>query len=577
MRRSLIPMLTLAAVPAVVVWQSAAVPTPSVQAPRLEPVTFSEHIAPILYENCVTCHRPGEAAPFSLISYEDVSRRARLIADVTRSRYMPPWHAEPGFGDFLDERRLTDAQIERIGEWVRQGRPRGDATKMPTLPAFTDGWQLGKPDLVLEMPEAFEVPADGPDVYRNFVIPVPIPERRYVRALAFRPGNPKVVHHALIKVDQNGEGRRRDQQDSELGFPGMVIRSDAGHFLSWQPGRLPLPAPSGLSWEIHPGNDLVVQMHMSPSGKREDVQPSIGFYFTDEPPNATPFRILLTSITMDIPAGETNYAITDDYTLPVDVDALAILPHAHYLGKKIAAWATLPNGQTKPLIRIDDWDFNWQSDYQYKTPVSLPAGTKLSTKFTFDNSTNNIRNPHHPPQRVRYGLESTDEMAELWLQVLPKHKEDFNTLRADYARKAQTRFFEGNLTNARNNPSDAAANAIVGQIYFLQERFAEAEKHLRAAVAADPNHAPGRYGLGVLFRHMNKLPEAQTELEAAARLDPQDPRPHSNLGFIALVNDDLDRARTHFQAALKLNPADRLAQAGTEELARRLNDKKPRN
>jgi len=254
----------------------------------------------------------------------------------------------------------------------------------------------------------------------------------------------------------------------------------------------------------------------------------------------------------------------------VDVDVLAILPHAHFLGRQIEGWATLPNGQNEPLIRINNWDFNWQSDYRYTKPLSLPKGTKLSMKFTFDNSTNNTRNPHHPPQRVRYGLQSADEMAEFWLQVLPQQKEDLAVLAADYNRKAQLRFFEGNLTIAQNNPSDANAQSTVGQIYLAQKKFAEAEKHLRAAIAADPNHAPGHYGLGVLLRQLGRLHEAEPELEAAARLDPSDPRPHANLGHIALNRGDRELARVRFDAALQINPADPLARAGVEDLARNL-------
>ena len=161
-------------------------------------VTFTETIAPIVYDNCVSCHRPGEAAPFSLISYNDVKNRGQLIAAVTQSRYMPPWQATHGFGDFDDERRLTDAQIQTIATWVKNGMPEGDKAKMPALPKFTSGWRLGTPDLVLEMPQEFEVPASGPDIFRNFVIPSKLLEDKWVRAVEFRPGARTVVHHALF-------------------------------------------------------------------------------------------------------------------------------------------------------------------------------------------------------------------------------------------------------------------------------------------------------------------------------------------------------------------------------------------
>jgi hypothetical protein len=533
-----------------------------------EELTFNKHIAPIIFENCSGCHRPGQAAPFPLLTFTDVKKHSADILTVTASRYMPPWPPKEGHGWFVGERRLTDLQITMLAQWIQKGSPEGSPSDLPPLPAWKSDWHLGPPDFIVTMPEPYLLSSDGPDTYRNFVIPVPVSGPKYVRAFEFRPGNPKVVHHALIKLDRASEGRRRDRLDPELGFPGMVVPSETGHFLGWQPGRLPADVPTGLAWELRPGDDLVVQMHLSPSGKSEEVQPSIGLYFTDTPPTATPFRILLTSIAMDIPPGDTNYSVSDSYVLPVDTEVLAVLPHAHFLGKQIDAWATLPGGRTEPLIRINDWDFNWQSDYRYATPLSLPKGATLSMKFTFDNSTNNARNPHHPPRRVRYGPQSTDEMAEFWLQVLPKRKEDLPLLSADYSRKSQLRFFEGNLAITRFNPSDATAQSTVGQIYFTRKQFAEAERHLRAAVAADPNHAPGHYGLGLLFRQLNRPHEAETAFEAAARLDPSDPRPHSNLGYIALARGDAELARIRFDAALRINPADPLARSGLEDLAR---------
>lgn len=566
----IVAVIVFGAVTGAVLW-SKRQQNPAAKSDEIMPreeLTFSKHIAPIIYANCAGCHRQGQSAPFELLSYADVKKHAADILTVISSGYMPPWPPEKGHGDFVGARRLSDVQMKMIRQWVEKGLQEGSVADLPSVTEWKSDWQLGAPDLVVSMPEAYALYSDGADVYRNFVIPVSIPGSRYVRALEFRPGNPKVVHHALIKLDRSGEGRRRDKQDAELGFPGMVVPSETGHFLGWQPGRMPAEVPPGLSWELRGGDDLIVQMHLSPSGKREEVRPSIGLYFTDQPPTATPFRILLTSITMDIPPGDSSYAVTDSYVLPVDVDVLAILPHAHFLGRQIEGWATLPNGRNEPLIRIDHWDFNWQSDYRYTKPLSLPKGTRLSMNFTFDNSTDNTRNPHHPPQRVRYGPQSADEMAEFWLQVLPQRKEDLPVLAADYNRKAQLRFFEGNLTIAQNNPSDAAAQSTVGQIYFTQKKFAEAEKHLRAATAADPNHAPGHYGLGVLFRQLGQLHEAERELEAAARLDPSDARPHANLGHIALSRGDLDLARIRFDAALQINPADPLARAGIEDLAR---------
>jgi mono/diheme cytochrome c family protein len=205
-----------------VVAAGAAQSRPAHPAPATpKAVTFSEDIAPILYQHCVTCHRPGEVAPFPLITFEDAVKRGKSLVKVTESRVMPPWHAAHGYGEFADERRLTDAQIATIRDWFDHGMPRGDAAKMPPLPAFTEGWQLGTPDLILEMPEAFEVPASGPDVYRNFVMPTGLTEDRWVRAIEYRPGTRTVVHHSLFQYIRGGAAAKLANAD---GSPGTAAR-----------------------------------------------------------------------------------------------------------------------------------------------------------------------------------------------------------------------------------------------------------------------------------------------------------------------------------------------------------------
>jgi len=547
---------------------SPVVPSVAYQPHAKGELNFNQHIAPILFEHCSGCHRPGQSAPFPLLAYGDARKHGRDIVQVTERRYMPPWPPVAGHGDFVGERRLTAQQIGQLAQWVAEGMLEGPASSLPPAPVWKSDWHLGPPDLVVTMPAAYSLAPDGPDVYRNFVVPVPITAPRYVRALDFRPGNPRIVHHTLIKVDRTGESLRLDARDVEPGFPGMVVPSETGHFLGWQPGRRPHPVPEGLAWQIRPGDALILQMHLSPSGKPEQEQSTLALYFTDQAPTATPFRVLLTSIRMDIPAGAAGYAIEDEYTLPVDVDLLAVLPHAHYLGKTVEARATLPDGRIERIIRIDDWDFNWQSDYVFKKPVPLPKGTKLWTRFTFDNSTNNVRNPRHPPVRVRYGPQSYDEMAEFWLQVLPQNRAELPALASHYEAHARRRFFEGNLHLAQLHPPDATAQSTVGLIYLAQRNLLEAEKFLRGSIATDPNHAPGHYGLGVLLRQQGQLAPAQAELAAAARLDPYDARPHGNLGYIALQQGALDAAAEHFAAALKLNPGDALASGGLAEVMR---------
>ena len=385
-------------------------------------VTFTETIAPILYANCVTCHRAGEAAPFPLISYEDVAKRARLIAEVTESRYMPPWHAAHGYGEFLGERRLSDAQIATIGAWVKAGMPRGDAAKMPKLPAFpADGWRLGQPDLILEMPAGFDLPASGADVFRNFVIPTRLTEDKWVRGVEFRPSARRVVHHALFAQVTGGSLSARDGADGRPGFGGMGAvgaagaRGASGSLGGWAVGATPRMLPEGIALRLPKGSDFLLQMHFHLSGKPETEKSLIGIFFADKAPDKDLFTVELPALFglgagIDIPPGEPRYTIQDSFTLPGDVRVYSAMAHAHYLAKEMKATATLPDGSARPLIWINDWDFNWQDSYVYKEPFTLPKGTRLDVTLTYDNSDGNPRNPTSPPRRALWGEQSLDEM-----------------------------------------------------------------------------------------------------------------------------------------------------------------------
>lgn len=399
------------------------------------PVTFSETIAPIVYRNCVTCHRPGEAAPFSLITYEDVKKRAALIATVTKSRYMPPWHAAHGYGAFAEERRLTDAQIQAIRDWVSQGTPPGDPAHMPKLPQFPQGWHLGKPDLILEMPAGFDLPASGPDIYRNFVIPTHLAEDKWVRAVEFRPSARKVVHHVLYAYVPGGSLAKADGADGRPGFGGMGSigvtpgRGDSGSLGGWAVGGTPVFLPDGLALPLPKGSDFVLQMHFHLTGKPETEKSVVGIYFADKPPERKLFALQLPALFgfgagIDIPAGDKSYTVTESYTLPVDVLAYSVGAHAHYVGKEMQETATLPDGTKKPLVWIPDWDFAWQDRYNYKAPVALPKGTRIEVRLRYDNSAENPRNPNTPPKRVQWGEQSTDEMGAVTLQVVAVRKED---------------------------------------------------------------------------------------------------------------------------------------------------------
>jgi hypothetical protein len=398
-------------------------------------VTFTEAIAPIIYENCVTCHRPGQAAPFSLITYDDVRRRGALIAKVTESRFMPPWQATHGYGDFEGERRLTDAQIKTIATWVSQGMPEGDRARMPALPTFPEGWRLGTPDLVLQMPASFDVPASGPDIFRNFVIPSGLVEDKWVRAVEFRPSARSVVHHALFSYVRGGAFAGVDSSDGQPGFRGLAPVgfnpnvAPSGPLGGWAVGASPRFLPDGLALPMGKGSDVVIQMHFHPTGKREIERSTIGIYFADRAPERRLVQVQLPGLFgvgagIDIPADQKAYAIESTATLPVDVNVFAVAPHAHYLAKEIKATATLPDGSTRPMLWIQDWDFNWQDGYNYKKPVLLPKGTRLDVRIVYDNSASNPRNPSSPPKRVQWGEQSTDEMGTVSFQLIPVNRED---------------------------------------------------------------------------------------------------------------------------------------------------------
>ncbi|HKV98988.1 MAG TPA: hypothetical protein VJN96_04140 [Vicinamibacterales bacterium] len=415
MRRTFLALALLSiAITSRAAWLTAA-PTPPPPA-----VTFSETIAPIVFDNCVTCHRPGEAAPFSLMSYDDVAKRGSTIASVTKSRLMPPWRAAHDGPEFLGERRLTDEQITAIGEWVRLGMPKGDLTKLPPLPKFADGWQLGTPDLVLEMPEAFDVPADGPDIYRNFTIPTGLADDKWIRAIEFRPGTRRVVHHALFSFVRGGSTASLSM-DGKPGFNGMMPVSfvpafaPSGDLGGWAVGGTPRALPEGLASPIGKGSDFILQLHLHPTGKPEQERSKIGLYFTDTAP-ARKFREMgapglfgfLAGI--DIPPGEKHYELKGTFNVFANMLAYAVTAHAHYLGKEIKAVATFPDKTTQTLLSIPNWNFNWQDRYFYKTPVLLPKGTKIDVTIVYDNSAENPANPCNPPRRVQWGFQSQDEM-----------------------------------------------------------------------------------------------------------------------------------------------------------------------
>jgi hypothetical protein len=386
---------------------------------------FTRDVAPILYKHCAACHRPGEFAPFSVLRYADVAQHARSIARAVTTRSMPPWKAVAGYGRFKGERRLSPREIETILEWARAGAPEGDPALLPPTPGFTAGWQFGEPDLVVEMPKPYVVPAHADDDYRCFVVPVNLRHDVFVRAVEFRPSNRRIMHHALIFGDNTGTGRELAAKNggsySCFGTPGFLPSAAFG---GWTPGTGVIQMPEGAAARLRTGVDLVVQEHFHSRAEPEQEQSRIGFYFTNVAPTRAVMDIGLVSRAIDIPAGDTAYIVRDHFEIPIDVHAIGIIPHAHYICRDMKGWAILPDGRKRWLLWIKDWDFNWQDHYEYTEPVALPAGTRVEMEFTYDNSGANPHNPNNPPKRVTWGPSSTDEMAGLHIQVIPDRMQD---------------------------------------------------------------------------------------------------------------------------------------------------------
>jgi tetratricopeptide (TPR) repeat protein len=544
-------------------------------------LTFDKDIAPIVFENCSSCHRPGGGAPFSLLTYEDVRARSKQIAVVTGSRYMPPWLPTAGRGEFAGERTLSTDAIGRIAQWSQEGCKEGSAGDLPPVPKWPEGWTLGTPDLVLELPEAYELAADGSDIYRNFVLSVPLEKPVYVRALEFNPGNPRVVHHAFVFLDPTRESRRLDEESPEPGFGDLVSMAlpdsvvnpgDDGFFNGWNPGTRPFRGYDDMAWPLDATNDVVLQLHLRPSGKTERVKPSIAFYFAEKAPTRFPLVIGLRSAFLDIPAGEANYSFEMHYTLPVDVDVLAILPHAHYIGKELQGLAELPDGTKEWLIHIADWDFNWQGSYRYEKPVFLPKGTRITQRYSYDNSSSNLHNPVSPPKRVRNGGSSLDEMGELWLQVLTRRREDREVLREHFTRcfvDGETRAAEAEigliadeterkaLETLAKNPADWSALFDMARCRGRQNRIDEAIEYAKRAVEAAPNEAEPHCMLGhLLLGRPDALTTAFDHLALAIKIDPKLAKAHIGMGLALKKRGNPAAAAQSFTTAHELTPED---------------------
>lgn len=549
--------------------ESAAGPAPTGAGARAQrppapgTVTFARDVAPLFATHCAACHRPGGIAPFSVLTYREVRPWARAIRQSALTRSMPPWKPKPGYGGpFVAERRLSDAEIDLIVRWVDGGAPEGDPADLP--PRHGDPaaeWRLGAPDLVVEMPEPYRLRAggEGDDILRKFAIPIPVPETRYVKGLEFQPGNPRVVHHANLKIDPTSASRRLDAEDPEPGYEGVTpfdARFPFGYFLGWTPGQArPLEA-EGMAWRLDPGSDLLLELHLTPTREPQAVRSRIGFFFTDEPPTKIPFTIRLGKQDLDIPPGAAEYRSVDRYVLPVDVEVHGVQPHAHYLAEEVLGYATLPDGTRRPLIHIDDWSFHWQDFYRYEQPFVLPRGTELAMEFVYDNSARNPDNRFSPPRRVTWGQDSSNEMGDLWIQVVPVRPADLGPLTRDRRPTELAEDIVGFEMELAADPDQVMMHDDVASLYLQFGRLDEAAAHYRESVRLQPESPAAAYNLGTTLLQAGRLDEAAAELERALRLDPEYALAHNNLGAVLRLQGRLDDAVRRFRRSLAIRPDD---------------------
>jgi tetratricopeptide (TPR) repeat protein len=517
--------------------------------------TFTKDIAPIVFERCAPCHRPGQGTPFTLLSYADVKVRADSVARAVTARRMPPWLPEPVDPGFAGERRLPQTQIVTLQRWAAGGAPEGDPRDVPNPPTWTDDWQLGQPDLVVT-PRPYMLQPQAEDVFRNLVLRVPLTSDRYVRAVEFRPGGAP-VHHAVLHLDATAASRRRDGKDGQPGFDGMGApdaTEPEGHFIGWAPGRGPILSAEGRPWRLARHTDLVLELHLLPGKTPVAVQPTVALFFADAPAAAAPFMFKMGSKAIDIPPGARDYAITDRYVLPVDVDLLSVYPHAHLLGREMEVLAILPDGSTRPLLQIRRWSFRWQQDYRYVRPVALPRGTTIAMRFTYDNSDGNHDNPHHPPRHVTAGQRSTDEMGNLLLQFVPRSRADRTRLARDFAAREALANVAGGEMLVRYNPENAENQTFLGSSYVDAGRVADGIARLEHALRLDPRSAKAHNELGGAWLEQNRIEQALAHFRQAVALASEDERLAYNLGkALAAAGRPADAAR-EFERALSINP-----------------------
>jgi mono/diheme cytochrome c family protein len=388
--------------------------------------TFSKEVAPILYQNCTSCHRSGEIGPMPLVSFNDARPWAKSIATRVTNGTMPPWHADPAHGEFLNDRRLSDKDRDTIVKWVSSGAPEGNPADMPKLPAFADGWQIGQPDTIWSMLEDYKIPATGTIEYKNFEVPTNLTEDKWAQAIEVRPGNRSVVHHVIVYMIDPKPAPRGPQPFAFA--PGMRRPADApktergsepndrpmqhqptGWLSGFAPGQSVRIYQPGTALRVPAGATLIIQEHYTANGKDATDRTRIGIKWAKEVPKTPVDVATLQNANFVLPAGSSDTRVDAELTLNQDTTVWSILPHTHMRGKKWEVTATYPDGRSELILNVPKYDFNWQTDYIFKQPLNLPKGTKIRTSAWYDNSTANKANPD-PKKDVYWGDQTWEEM-----------------------------------------------------------------------------------------------------------------------------------------------------------------------
>lgn len=369
-------------------------------------VTFTRDIAPIFYKNCVECHRSGEIAPMSLMTYQEVRPWSKAIRERIVDGSMPPWSADPKYGHWANDPRLSQAEKDTIINWVNAGSPKGEDKDLPPAPKFAEGWTIGTPDVVIEMPEEYTVPADGTVPYLYFSMPTNFTEDKWISAMEIRPGNRSVVHHVIAYAQDS------KSKDTAPGGEGE-LRSGRTHLGGITPNKTGVTFGEGMARLIKKGSNIVFQMHYTTIGQVTKDRTKIGFVFSKEPGR----KMLVTGNTINtrfvIPAGAANHEVTASKTFDDDVIITSFMPHMHVRGKSFRYTAVYPDGRSEILLNVPNYDFNWQHTYIPAKPILLPKGTRLDSVAVFDNSDKNKYNPD-ATKAVRWGDQTWEEMMIGW-------------------------------------------------------------------------------------------------------------------------------------------------------------------